>query len=136
MTARPVFDGSRQRLALTKLQERSGRAPTDIASELGLSDPQYRRYVWGKLPLRVDQFEPFARAYGVAVRLLVDLIVDDAIDPAWDFRAYLREAGIPEGDIEGWAEQWEGRGILDQKAGAEGIVRLFREARDRQNRPA
>ena len=67
MPARTAFDGRVQRAALTDLQARSGKTATDLASEVGLSDPQYRRYVWGKLPIRSDQLSSFASAYGVTV---------------------------------------------------------------------
>lgn len=139
MTARGKFNGIEQRAALVKFQEESGRAPTEIAADLGLSDPQYRRYVWGKLPLRTDQFAPFARAYGIPVRRLIEAVFRaELAAESFDFRAYLRAAGIPEEAIEEQAETWEGKGPKDQKAGADGIIRMFREeqAAQARNRPA
>lgn len=62
---RPTFDGQRQRDALTAAQKRSGRDATDVAHEVGLSYPQYNRYLWGRLPLRTDQIAAFAAAYRI-----------------------------------------------------------------------
>ncbi len=76
---REGFDGARQRAALTHLQDQSKRPATQLAAEIGLSYNQYLRYVWGKTPLRFDQVEAFARAYGVAPRSLVDLVLRDEI---------------------------------------------------------
>lgn len=72
--SRTPFDGSRQREALTALQRESGKAATAVAAEIGRSYNQYLRYVWGQTPLRIDQLETFAAAYGVPVRRLVDTI--------------------------------------------------------------
>lgn len=84
--ARARFDGVRQRDALARFQKASGYEATEIAARVGLSYNQYLRYVWGKAPLRLDQVETFARAYGITPRTLTDAIL-----PADEPGAILRE---------------------------------------------
>lgn len=95
MTRRADYDGRKQREALRALQRASGRTATEIAYEVGMSDPQYRRYLAGSAMLRVDQLEPFARAFGVTVADLsrrLGLMDDEAAPGCWDLRAELDRA--------------------------------------------
>jgi hypothetical protein len=84
---KPPFDGGRQADALSKLQDAAGLEATEAAQKVALSYPQYNRYLWGKLPLRTDQFKLFADAYGVTVAALTCALglLDDAPDPTLRF---------------------------------------------------
>lgn len=98
MTAREAFDGDRQSAVLSKLQRRAGKSATSVARDIDLSYPQYLRYAWGKLPIRSDQMERFAAAYGVApLDLAAELSGVDVYPPYpepnesdWTFRTALR----------------------------------------------
>ncbi len=129
---REHFDGAAQRAALTALQQQSGKQATELAAEVGLSYNQYLRYVWGKTPLRVDQFEPFARAYGVDRRVLVDAMFPDPV--AWNMADALRSR-IPESDIPGYVATHAGDPIEDQQAAVEDILASADRERVRNTRP-
>lgn len=129
---RPTFDGTRQREALTALQRASGRDATAIAKDVGLSYPQYNRYLWGHLPLRLDQVEPFAFAYGTSPRRLVDLILrDDISEPAFDMAAYLKPH-IPQDDIPAMVERHAGEPAESQKLAADGYIRMAHRAQNKR----
>jgi hypothetical protein len=81
---RPGFDGEQQREALTALQKAAGLEATAAAQAVGLSYPQYNRYLWGHVPLRTDQISAFAAAYKVSRAELTRALglLDDEVDPA------------------------------------------------------
>lgn len=81
---RPGFDGEQQREALTALQKAAGLEATAAAQAVGLSYPQYNRYLWGRVPLRTDQISAFAAAYKVSRAELTRALglLDDEVDPA------------------------------------------------------
>lgn len=81
---RPGFDGERQREALDALQKAAGLQATTAAQAVGLSYPQYNRYLWGQVPLRTDQIPAFAAAYKVSKAELIRALglLDEAVDPA------------------------------------------------------
>jgi hypothetical protein len=129
---RPTFDGQRQRDALKALQESSGRDATAVARDVGLSYPQYNRYLWGRVPLRTDQIATFAAAYGATSAELsraLGLLDDEGIDTR-TLREILH-GEIPEGDIERFAVEHEGKPLADQQAAAFGILRLAALQRER-----
>lgn len=97
---RQTFDGQRQRDALTAFQKAAGMDATMGARAVGLSYPQYNRYLWGRVPLRTDQIPSFAAAYGITKAELSQALglFDDADLPSLCQRA--REAVGPVG-IEG-----------------------------------
>lgn len=110
---------ARQAAALQIAEHQCGKTRTNLAAELGLGYDQYARYVNGVTPLRVEQIEQFAYAYGIDPRVLGHAILtgDTAALPKWDIRAALREAGeTDEARIEQFATTYEGRGIADQRA--------------------
>ena len=84
MVRRSVFDGQRQREALEALQKAAGIDATTAAKGVGLSYPQYNRYLWGKTPLRTDQVATFSAVYGVTKAELSRALglMDDEVDPA------------------------------------------------------
>lgn len=135
MTARDAFDGGRQRVVLSKLQRRAGLSATEVARDVDLSYPQYLRYVWGKLPIRSDQVERFAAAYGVTpLDLAAELSGVDVYppepsepqpepQPVWTFRTALR-GHITESLINELAEEWEGRPLLNQQAAVDAIKQM------------
>ena len=140
MAGRKEFDGERQKAVLAKLQHRAGLDGTAAAVRVGFSYPQALRYFNGKTPLRPDQYETFARAYGIsAVDLAAELsgvdVFPDLRDVApadhadgWTFRGALR-GQIPEYLIDQLAETWEGRPLINQKSAAEGILEMAAEMR-------
>jgi hypothetical protein len=144
VATREAFDGDRQREVLTKLQTRSGYEATELSHRVGLSYPQYLRYVWGKLPLRADQLPAFARAYGVSpIDLAAEIAGQDVYAtmppnepaPEWTFRTALR-GHLPEDMIDRLAATWEGRPILNQQAAAEALIEMAQEYRESvTNRP-
>ena len=79
---KPVFDGQQQRQALEALQKAAGIDATAAARSVGLSYPQYNRYLWGRVPLRTDQIRTFAQAYGVTTAALTRALglLDDEPD--------------------------------------------------------
>lgn len=85
---KPAFDGDRQAKALSELQEAAGIDATVAAQLVGLSYPQYNRYLWGRVPLRTDQFRAFAEAYGVTRAALARALglMDDEVDPVLEAR--------------------------------------------------
>lgn len=141
MAGRVEFDGARQRLVLSKLQHRAGLEATDAAAAVGFSYPNYKRYAWGKTPIRPDQYEQFARVYGIAASDLaaelsgVDIYPDlREIAPRdqpenWTFRAALR-GHITEDLIERYAPDWEGKPILNQMAAVEAFKQMASDLRD------
>lgn len=137
VSERPRFDGQQQREALTTLQRGSGKDATTVAQEVHLSYPQYNRYLWGRIPLRVDQFESFAKAYGVTPRDLVDRILSDP----WTMRDALR-GHVPESDIDRFVAEHEDDSIENQKAHSDRIKDAIGEQREstktrqRRSRPA
>lgn len=123
------FDRERQRDALTTLQRESGKEATQIAAEIGLSYNQYLRYSWGKTALRIDQFETFARAYGVGVPELARRLglTDDADTYSIEeFRDHLRSAGLPAEDVEELTGIAAEQPAFGRKSLAEGYVRLWK----------
>jgi transcriptional regulator with XRE-family HTH domain len=89
---RPGFDGERQREALQALQKAAGLEATAVAQAVGLSYPQYNRYLWGRVPLRTDQISAFAAAYKVSRAELTRALglLDD--EPVSALDASIREA--------------------------------------------
>ena len=49
---RREFDGEAQKRGLQALQKRTGKLPKDIGAALSVDTQTYRRYFWGKRPLR------------------------------------------------------------------------------------
>lgn len=129
VSKRIKFNSARQRDGLTALQEACERSPTDIASDLGMSDPNYRRYVAGRVPLRYDQFARFAGAYGVTVAELVRSIglLDDEATAGWDMATALR-SHVPQADIPGLVAEHGHKPLADQQAAARAIIRNVHEA--------
>lgn len=93
---RDTAAGQQQREALARFQKDAGLDATVAAGLVGLSYPQYNRYLWGKLPLRTDQVPLFAAAYGITKAELTRALglLDDEIDPA--LRARAAEAVGPD----------------------------------------
>ena len=146
MTGRIEFDGERQRAVLSKLQYRAGLDATEAATRVDFSYPQYLRYARGKTPLRPDQYDLFAVAFGVPVVDLaaelsgVDVYPDlRGIAPAdqpegWTFRDALR-GHLPESLIDRYAPIWEGRPLVNQMSAAEAMIEMAAELRS-ENTPA
>ena len=146
MAGRIEFDGARQRLVLSKLQHRAGLEATDAAAAVGFSYPNYKRYAWGKTPIRPDQYAAFARVYGInpadlAAELSgVDVYPDlREIAPrdqpeTWTFRGALR-GHVPESLIERYAPDWEGRPLINQQAAVEAMLQMAGEIRDESGSP-
>ncbi len=102
---RPDFDGARQSRGLRALQKRTGKLPKDIGAALSVDTQTYRRYFWGKQPLRADMIPVVAAAYGVTTTELLEAVGladpqdlaeadDDTADEwqapdGWDLRAEL-----------------------------------------------
>jgi len=102
---RPVFDGQKQRTALETFQKDAGIDATTAAKSVGLSYPQYNRYLWGRVPLRTDQIATFAAAYRVSsadlsrALGLMDETPSATSEPVYtldDMRAELLAAGLPD----------------------------------------
>lgn len=141
MAGRVEFDGERQKAVLLKLQHRAGLDGTAAATRVGFSYPQALRYFNGKTPLRPDQYETFARAYGIsAVDLAAELSGVDVfpdlrnVAPSqqtatWSFRDALR-GHIPEWLIDRYAPTWEGRPLVNQMAAVEAMIEMAGELRD------
>ena len=129
---RPRFDGRRQRAALVRLQQKAGRNATTVASEVGLSYPQYNRYLWGRTPLRSDQFAAFARAYGVSVAELAEALGfgEPPPDPeGWtqeQARAYLEAEGLPPEHVESRMDVLADLKPLSRRGAAEAFVLIWR----------
>lgn len=95
-----------------------------------MSDPNYRRYVAGRVPLRYDQFAAFAGAYGVTVAELtrsIGLLDDEAAGAGWDMATALR-SHVPDADIPGLVAEHGHKPVADQQAAARGIIRNVHEA--------
>lgn len=82
MARRTGFDGTQQSEALRSLLKKEGshlettkdgRTLTELAYDLGISYVQLWRYLNGDLPLRSDQFAPFAAAFGTTEDALLRL---------------------------------------------------------------
>lgn len=141
MAGRVEFDGVRQRTVIGKLQHRAGLDGTEAARRVGFSYPQAMRYFWGKTPIRPDQYEVFARAYGIsAADLAAELSGVDVYPdlrnvaprdqpPPWTFRNALR-GHIPESLIERYAPTWEGRPLVNQQSAVEAILEMAEEIRN------
>lgn len=99
------FDGSSQERALRGLLERgpgglhtrSGRSLTDVAQQLGLSYPTLWRYISGQVPLRSDQFGPFAQAFETDEDVLIRACLPAV--RTMTLRDLLRAAEIPDDEI-------------------------------------
>ena len=145
MAGREPFDGRRQKAVLEKLQFWAGIDDTEAAHRIRFSYPQARRYFGGETPVRPDQYERFAQAYGVLVEDLaaelagVDVYPDlrnvsPADQPtAWTFRSALR-GHLPEHLIERYAPTYEGRPLINQMAAVEAFKQMAAEIRD-ENTP-
>lgn len=124
MTPRPISERSRARqaAALQLAEQKSKKSRTRIAADLGHSYDQYARYANGVTPLRVEQIEQFAEAYGVDPRALGHAILtgDTSGIEVWDIRAAVRARGETDEDaVEAFAIAYEGRELADQKAAVE-----------------
>jgi hypothetical protein len=93
---RNTDEGRRQRDALRKLERDSGRRRSaivaDLDREIEVGHDQYRRYLRGDTPLRLDQIGAFARALKVAQSTLTRALglMDD--EPVSALDAQIREA--------------------------------------------
>ena len=95
MSGRVEFDGARQRAVLLKLAHRAGVDGTEAAHRVGFSYPQARRYFLGQTPLRPDQYERFARAYGIAVEdLAAELAGVDVFPDLRNVSPFCRLSGL------------------------------------------
>jgi hypothetical protein len=113
-----------------KSQRKRAQIVADLYGGLGVQHDQYRRYLRGDTPLRWDQIGAFARALGTTTPCLTQALglMDDE-----DTRT-LREilhGHIPEGDIERFEAEHEGKPLADQQAAAYGILRLAALQRER-----
>lgn len=92
--------GRRQGAALRDLEQGSGRKRSAIVADLDdairVGHDQYRRYLRGDTPLRIDQFDAFAAAYRVTKADLARALglLDDDVDAA--LRARAAEAVGPD----------------------------------------
>lgn len=97
--------GGQQSNGLRRLEKASGRKRSAIVAELDealeIGHDQYRRYLRGETPLKLDQFDAFAHAFRVTTAELSRAIglLDDEVDPALRQRAadalgpaFMREA--------------------------------------------
>jgi hypothetical protein len=125
---RDTAAGERQHAALSRFQQESKLDATTIARAVGLSYPQYNRYLWGKLPLRTDQITTFARAYGIPrAELTRELGLLDALpDDPWTMRSALH-GHIPEDDIDEFVARYTDRDLEDQQAAAARIIASFQD---------
>ena len=71
---RREFDGEAQKRGLQALQKRTGKLPKDIGAALSVDTQTYRRYFWGKQPLRADMIPVVAEAYGVTTTELLEAV--------------------------------------------------------------
>lgn len=132
---RATFDRRRQREALTEFQKRAGLDATAAAQAVHLSYPQYNRYLWGRVPLRTDQIQRFASAYGVRQAELTRALglLEEPDEAVYDMAADLRGC-VPEADIPAMVDRHAGETVEEQQAAARGYKRLAATAQRRATR--
>jgi hypothetical protein len=128
---RDTAAGQRQHEALSRFQRDAGLDATQAARTVGLSYPQYNRYLWGRLPLRTDQIPRFAAAYGVPKSELTRALglLDDAMDQPWSMREALR-SHLTEDEIERQVEKHKDAPLKDQQAAVGDLIEMAGEIRD------
>jgi hypothetical protein len=144
---RASFDGSRQSSALRSLLKKEGqryvtldgdRTLTDLAGVLSLSYVQLWRYINGELPLRSDQFGPFARAFGVPeddlLRRCFPSLSLQTPAPPWNPRAELEAAGVPEGEIQTVLSDIADYGFDDQRESVSAYLELHAKKHNARTR--
>jgi transcriptional regulator with XRE-family HTH domain len=123
---------------LRTLRQQAGISKGRLMDAVGLTTTNgYDLYERGTSVIRLDRVEDWAAAFGLAPLDFVAAIlgirsVEDVLAPPavpWSFRLVLREGGLPDDDVERWAQEWEGRELADQQAAAWDIVEGFQESR-------
>lgn len=151
-TARPGREGEdmaasevsrsrgRQAAALSAAEQRcvadTRTTRTKIAGSLDMSVAQYTRYLTGETPLRVEQIELFAAAYGLSETVLAHAIVTgdlagvgDPYDMAADLKGHILDRDIPE-----FVAHYAALDPADQRSAADGAKRMANRARNATQR--